>query len=107
MKIYEPVILRKLGLSIKFPSNILYARKSMLGVKLMSPSTIMDILALKLYIGYNRGESEVAKIIKILEENAWLQYGYSGYILETSRDKKPKQLIWSNKIQQMLEKRNL
>ena len=50
----------------------------------------MDILALKLYVGHNQGESEVAKIIKILEENTWLQYGYSGCVLETSRDKKPK-----------------
>jgi len=70
MKIYKPVILRKLGLSITFPRNVLYARKSVLGVRLISPSTIIDILALKLYVGYNRDKNEVAKTIKILEENA-------------------------------------
>ena len=53
MKIYEPVILQKLGLSIKFPRNVLYARKSALEVGLIAPSTIIDTLALKLYVGHN------------------------------------------------------
>jgi len=46
--IYESVILNKMGLSIKFPRKVLYARKSALGVGLMAPRTIMSILALKL-----------------------------------------------------------
>ena len=36
-----------------------------------------------------------------------MQYGYSKHILETSRELKPKQAIWSDEIQQKLEKCNL
>ena len=71
-KIYEPVILRKMGLSEKLPRSVLYAKKSLLGVGLMLPTIIIDILALKLYAGHNRLESEVSKMIKINEENARL-----------------------------------
>ena len=69
-KIYKPIILQKLQLSIKFPRKILYARKSALGIGLMAPSTIIDSLALKAYVSHQRGESNISKIIQILEQNA-------------------------------------
>ena len=106
-KIYEPVILRKMRLSEKLPRSILYARKSSLGVGLISPTTIIDVLALKLYIGHNRLESEVSKIIKINEENTRLQYSYLTSVLEMNREWKPNIITWSNEIQEMLRKRNL
>ena len=49
MKISELVLLKKLELSEKFPREILYARKSALGVGLLKPSTIITILTLKIY----------------------------------------------------------
>ena len=52
MNIYESVILTKMGLSVKFPRRVLYARKTALGVGLMAPSTIMSMLALKLYLSH-------------------------------------------------------
>jgi len=103
-KIYEPIILQKLQLSIKFPRKILYARKSALGVGLMAPSTIIDSLALKAYVSHQRGESNISKIIQILEQNVWLQYGYYMLVMETPKRMKPKQLIWSDKVQHKLEK---
>ena len=106
-KIYEPIILQKLKLSKKFPRKILYARKSVLGVGLMAPSTVLDILAIRAYVGHQRGESGVSKIIQILEQNAWLQYGYSTSIIDTTRENKPKQLIWSDEVQFKLEKRQI
>ena len=75
-----------MGLSEKLPRSVLYVRKLSLGVGLMSPITIIDMLALKLYAGYNRIESDVSKIIKINEENARLQYRYSTSVLETNRE---------------------
>ena len=78
-----------MGLSEKFLRDILYARKSALGVGLMSPITIMNILALKLYAGYNRGETKVSKIIKINEENARLHYRFAAGILDTELDWNP------------------
>ena len=68
-KIYKPVVLKKMKLSAKFPRNILCTRQSTLGVGLMSKKTIMNALALKLYIRHNRFESNVLKISKINEGN--------------------------------------
>ena len=51
-KISESALLKKLGLSKKFPQKVLYSRKTTLGVGLLRPSTIIVILVLKLYIGY-------------------------------------------------------
>ena len=85
-KIYEPVILRKIGLSKKFSRYVLYSRRTALGIGLMSPRTIMDVLVLKLYVDHNRMESEVARMIKVNEENEMLHYGYSTRVLETDRE---------------------
>jgi len=63
IKIYEPTILQKLRLSKNFPSRILYARKSTLGIGIMKLSTIVDTLALKLYIGYKRQSSRISILI--------------------------------------------
>ena len=62
-KIYEPVLLRKLRLSEKFPRRILYSRKLVLGVRLLAPRIIVDALALKLYIGHKRANKRIGKII--------------------------------------------
>jgi len=50
-QIYKEPILIKLGLGRKFPRTVLYSRKSALGVGLMTPSTIIACLKLKLYVG--------------------------------------------------------
>ena len=85
-KIYEPVILRKMGLSEKFLRCVLYSRRTVLGIGLMFLRMIMDILALKLYVGHNRMESEVARMIKVNEKNEMLHYGYSTRVLEIDRE---------------------
>ena len=48
--IYKEVIAKKIGLGKKFPRKILYARKTVLGVGLISLSMAVKIQALKLYI---------------------------------------------------------
>ena len=106
-KIYEPVILKKMGLSEKFPRSALYSRKTALGVGLMAPNTIMNALALKLYLGHNRSNSALSKVIKINEENARLFYGCSGHILDVDLNIKPKRITWSDEIQHMLSNRKL
>ena len=45
----EPLLI-KLGLSRKFPRNVLCSRKSALGVRIMTPKTIIDILKEKKHI---------------------------------------------------------
>ena len=106
-KIYEPVILKKLGLSEKFPRSILYSRRTALGVGLMAPNTIISVLALKLYIGHNRVKSEISKMIKINEENARLFYGYSDNVMDVELENKPNIVTWSDEVQHMLSCRDL
>ena len=79
-----------MGLNIKFPRKIVYARKSALGIDLIAPSTIIDTLVLKLYLGHKRMEDEVLKIIRIIEENTKSQYRYTTHILKVQRKYKPK-----------------
>ena len=87
--IYESVILNKMGLSEKFLRKILYTRKLALGVGLMAPTTIMYVLAMKLYVGYNRGEIRVSKMIKINKENTRIYYGFEAGIIEPCLDWNP------------------
>ena len=101
------MLLRKLGLSKKFPRRILYSRKSALGVGLLALRIIVNTLALKLYIRHQRADDRIGKIIQINEENMQMQYGYSKSIIEMERESKPKKIIWSDKIQQKLCRRKL
>jgi len=106
-KISEPVILRKLGLSEKFPRRILYTKKSQLGVGILQPSTIIAILALQLYLGHKRSDDNIGKQISINEVNTHFQYGYSKNILETEEEIKPQNKIWSDEIGSRLLNRNI
>ena len=105
--IYEAVILNKMGLSVKFPRKVLYARKSALGVGLMAPWTIMSMLALKLYLSYQRGETRVSKLITINEDNTRLYYGFSANIIELKLEWNPAINTWSDEIRLILRSRNL
>ena len=49
---YEVPLLRKLQLSTRFPKELLYARKSWLGVGLLALETVLAMLKLKVCIGY-------------------------------------------------------
>ena len=98
-RIYEPVLLKKLGLSENFPRSVLYSRKTALGVGLLAPRTIIDALALKLYLGHKRANDRIAKVTQINEDNARIQYRFSKSLLEVNRKVKPNKIIWSNEIQ--------
>ena len=50
-KIYEEPILIKLGLTKKFPREVMYMSKDSLGLGLLTPETILAIQRLKLYFG--------------------------------------------------------
>lgn len=107
MQISESILLKKLGLSEKFPRKIIYAQKSELGVGILKPTIIIAILALKLYLSYKRNEDRISNIIMINEMNIAYQYGYNKYILQMKRSMKPTNIIWSNEITQMLEIRKI
>ena len=95
-QIYGPVLLMKMNLSEKFSRSVLYSRKIVLGIGLMAPKTIIDVLLLKLYLGNQRLNQKVVKIIQINEDNARLSYGYSECILEMKQKYKPNKIMWSD-----------
>ena len=103
----ETTILRKLGLSTKFPREVLYSRKSAMGIGLLKPSTIIAILAMKLYIGHKRANDRIANIIQINEEHAEWQYGINSNILNISSSNKFNQIIWNDEIGEILKTRNM
>ena len=107
MKISETTLLRKVGLSEKFPRKILYARKLQLGVGILKPSTILTILSLKLYLGHRRNQDDISKQIIINEKEAHFQYGYNKEILEIDSKYKPSNQIWSDEIGQRLIDRRI
>ena len=106
-QIYEPVILRKLGLSENFPRAVLYSRKIALGVGLLVPRTIINMLAIKLYLRHQRAKDKTSVLIQIIKDNARVQYGYFKSIIKTDRIVKPTRITWSNKIQQKLSRRKI
>ena len=97
-QIYEPVILQKLGLSENFLRAVLYSRKTALGVGLLAPRTIIDMLAMKLYLEYQRAKDRTSLLIQIIEVNVHVQYRYSKSIIETDRIVKLIRITWSDKI---------
>ena len=106
-KICETTLLRKLGLSEKFPRKILHTKKSQLGVGILQPSTILTILSLKLYLGHKRKEDEIAKQISINEMNTQFQYGFGNNILDIDHMTKPENKIWSDEIGRRLSERSI
>ena len=67
-KIYELPIIRKMRLGDNFPRKLLYVKKSALGVGLIEPATVIDYLAIKLYVGNKRAKGELTSVINIHEE---------------------------------------
>lgn len=48
-RIHDTPILKKLGLSIKLPCEVMYMRKTALGLGLIEPNVVLTILTLKQY----------------------------------------------------------
>ena len=65
----------KLGLSRKFPRLVLYSRKSALSLGIMKPSTIIDMLKAKQYIGHRRMNSIAQESIKLHQEFLTVELG--------------------------------
>ena len=76
MKLSELVLLKKLGLSVNFPLEMLHARKLAHGVDLMKLSVIIIALKFQLYFGHARSDGDVAKIIRINTKNESFQCGH-------------------------------
>ena len=71
--------MKKLGFSTKFSKRVSYMRRNTLKIRLLKPKTIIETLALKLYVEYKRAKTKIAKLINI---NKDMQFTKSGYNLE-------------------------
>ena len=52
----------------KFPTKLLYVKKSALGVGLMEPATVIDYLAIKLCVGNKRSKGDLTRVINAHKE---------------------------------------
>ena len=66
-RIYENRMKKKLQLSSKFLTQLLYSRKAALGIELLSPETVLNMLAIKTYVSYTRVKRNVTVMIKLNE----------------------------------------
>ena len=67
--------MEKLKLGSKFPRKVLYIHKNALGVGLMTPNTILEILSLKLYFGHTRLNSNTNQLIEVNLQNLQIESG--------------------------------
>ena len=77
-KVYEATIAKKLNLSMTFPRKLLYARRTVFGIGLLQPYTIIAMATLKQYIGNLRIIRNVRKMIVANKELIVVKASYSG-----------------------------
>ena len=82
MKLSENVLIKKMGLSKKFPRKLLYARWNSIGVGIIQPNTAIAMNKIRLYLGNTRLNSNAGQMILPLEEIVNAQNGYSEEILK-------------------------
>ena len=66
------------------PREVLYTRKTALRVGIVSPSTVIYILALKLYIGNKRAKNRIVGLLSIIEEMQFVESGINKTLIEIS-----------------------
>ena len=96
-----------MGFGEKFPRLCLCSRRSALGIGLMKPKTTLAILALKLYVGHKRLETNISTKIKINEQMKFLQDGYNSHPIETPSDNKIKNRTWTDEIGNVMSSRGM
>ena len=103
-RIYEEPMLRKLGLSVKFPRTALYSRRSALGVGLMLPSTLIAMLKIKLYVGNIRKLGHATDSIKMQEDYQEIEAGRNIRLGENPKMRYWKK-TWIDEVSEELWKR--
>ena len=58
----------KMGLGDNFPRKKWYVKKSALGVGLTEPQTVINYLAIKLCVGYNKSKCDLTSVINMHED---------------------------------------
>ena len=82
-------------------------RKLAIGIRIMKPSTIIDILNLKLYIDYNRQQSRLSQLIKVNEEVAFIHNGVNKSLIEMEKEHRYWNETWTDRIVDILVERDI
>ena len=84
---------------------MLYVHKNALGLGLMRPSTILAILALKLYFGHNYLQSNCNRLINVNLEEVFVKCGQNCNFVEIKADEKTWKRTWIDTIFKHCQKR--
>ena len=66
-KVHELTLIRKLGLGDNFPRIFLCAQKYLLGIGLIEPSTVIDMVAIIFLAGHKRLQGKSSKLMLVQE----------------------------------------
>ena len=72
---HEMPMIRKLGLGDKFPRKLLHFQKKSLGVGLIAPTAVIDMLATILWVANNRLKGDLSNTANVHEENSFIDSG--------------------------------
>ena len=72
---HELTMIRKLGLGDNFPRKLLCVQKKSLGVGLIVPYAVIDMIAMRLWVGNKRLQGELNNIVDVHEENSFIDNG--------------------------------
>ena len=99
MKMTEPALLRKLGLSINFPRTVMYEAHNILGLGFMKPRIMIAAYMIKMPLGNMSLETNTSVLIQSLKEYDVVESGIENEIVK--RNLKPYwTMTWINKFQE-------
>ena len=93
-RIYEAPILQKLGYSVKFPRDLMYAPVKAMGLGFLRPTTIITQLKAKLLVGNARIQSPTYDFFLVLHEIIQFQSGLSQNIASIDKSNKFWKSTW-------------
>ena len=103
-RIYEAILLSKLRFRKKFPRTALYSRKCALGIGLMTPSTIIDILKLKMHVGNKQKKRNVVDAVSA-QENMQKEEARQNIIIGENSEQRYQKAMQIDQINNLLWKR--
>ena len=65
--------MKKLGYSTKILKRVIYMRRNALRIRILKLKTIIETLALKLYVGYKRAKTRIVKLVNINEDMQFIE----------------------------------
>ena len=87
--------------------EILYIRKTALGIELIKPLMAVETLALKLYVGNKRAKNRIARLLSIIEELQFIENRINQIPININYKEKYWNRTWIDNIARILSKQTL